>query len=273
MKTVIKLKFVQQVALLCLGIAVLPLTILAQSSKTVEDFTLTDVDGVETSLYAELETGRFVLLDFFSVQCHICKENTAKVNRIQENYSDFLSVWKMGVYGPDREPPSWVEDFNRWYDSKVRAFPNATAALKYFNDEFNIGYGTPTYVLISPDHKVSFIYRGFNDDVMRRKLNDAMFLPTSVSERQDLSAEVKIAPQPVRDVMTLSVPADQQIKVLTIVDGRGVEIARLSGGRDIESTGAVELDLTALNTANGVHMLRIEFADGGLAQRSFVLVR
>ena len=273
MKIVIKSKLMYQVVLLSLGIVALPLTILAQSSKTVEDFTLADVDGVETSLYAELETGRFVLLDFFSVQCHICKENTAKVNSIQEDYRDDVSVWKMGVYGPDREPPSWVEDFNRWYDSKVRAFPNATAELAYFNDEFQIGYGTPTYVLISPDRKASFVYRGFNDAVLRGKLNEAIMLSTSVSEDGDRSAEVHIHPQPVNDVLTLSVPEEQRIETLTIVDGRGVELARFAGGRDVDAAGAVELNLATLNMANGVHLLRVEFADGTLAQRSFVVVR
>ncbi len=258
-------KFFRLAALLILS--VLPLS----AGQIVEDFTKTDIDGVTTSLYDELAQGKAVMLDFFSIQCHICKEKTQYINAIQKDYGARLSVWKISVNGHDREPPEKIHRFNGWYNSQVRAFSNGVDEFAYFRGLLNYGWGTPTYFLILPDRTLAWGQRGFSDAGLRSQLNAAGLAPTDVALQELRLTDFALAPNPAADrsMLRFSLLESSSVRV-NLYDAMGRQLKQLFNGYAVAGTEyAVGVATSAL--PEGIYFLELLTDKARTTRRVMVL--
>lgn len=54
--------------------------------KTIPDFTLTDIDGNEVNLYSLLDSGTYVIIDFWATWCVPCCKALPHLNKFHEDY-------------------------------------------------------------------------------------------------------------------------------------------------------------------------------------------
>ncbi len=126
-------------------------------AQTAEDFTLTSTDGVTFNLYEQLDSGKIVILDFFSVGCPSCQENTPHLDSIWQAYGyngDSLWVWGIESYNADS---AQIESFRQEFGATFPCFStkNDTEVLGLYNITY-----TPQYYITCPvNHtakKISF---------------------------------------------------------------------------------------------------------------------
>jgi len=57
-----------------------------QIGDTIDDFTVTDIHGVEHNLYSITAQGKYVWLDFFFVDCGPCRSTVKYFNEFYDKY-------------------------------------------------------------------------------------------------------------------------------------------------------------------------------------------
>ncbi len=118
------------------------------SQQLAEDFTLTDILGVERNLYQELDQQKVVVLDFFITNCGTCQINTPKLDSIWQQYGyngDSLWVWGIESSG---KPDSQIVDFVNTYQVSFPCFSTLYDDVVLF--VYHITY-TPQYFVVCPD--------------------------------------------------------------------------------------------------------------------------
>lgn len=138
-------------------VVILFLLLLFKTSYTqtvAPDFTLTDVTGVTRNLYNELDSGKTVVLDFFSTSCGTCISNIPILEnfwQINGNNGDSLWVWGIEINGIT---DSALLAFHNQYPS---TFPSYST---YIEDTvvllYNITY-SPQYWVVCPSHFMKFV--------------------------------------------------------------------------------------------------------------------
>ena len=126
-------------------------TISIFSQIIATDFTLVDINGVSHNLYDELDEGKTVVIDFFSLSCGSCQTGIASLEEFWQNNktNNDLSVWAIEIYGSGDED---VNEFLNNYGGTFTAFslPNGNQELL---ESYGVTY-TPIYVSICPNKYV-----------------------------------------------------------------------------------------------------------------------
>ena len=123
---------------------------------TAEDFTVTDIDGVEYNLYSILDEGKYVYLDFWFSTCGGCIGAVPGLNDIYEGFgcNEYeLIVIAMGSEATDAIAETFREEHGCIYPL-VSGEGGSYSVISYYEVEYY-----PEFVLISPDHSVTW-----NDD-------------------------------------------------------------------------------------------------------------
>lgn len=126
-----------------------------QVGDTVDDFTVTDTDGVEHNLYSITAQGKYVWLDFFFVDCGPCRATAATFNEFFDKYGcNEGDVYCLSI-NSGRDDDAYVE----WYEQQFGgAFNHAPAASREGGGAAvtsNFGVSAfPTYCLVGPDNKL-----------------------------------------------------------------------------------------------------------------------
>ncbi len=116
------------------------------------DFSATDVDGKEWNLFNELESGHYVLIDFFFTDCEPCQQSVNNINNAYQyfgsNTSDvtFLSV----DYGDNN---SQCNSYNKRYGVKYPTISGKEGGGSQICNSFKIP-AFPTIILIAPNHTI-----------------------------------------------------------------------------------------------------------------------
>jgi len=113
-----------------------------------EDFTLTDVNGVEHNLYVVLDSGKTVVLNFFITTCGTCQVNNSILNNIWQNYAfngDSLWLWGIEASGRDNNE---IVDYMNVYNINYPCFSTLHDDVVIY--AYDITY-TPQYVVICPN--------------------------------------------------------------------------------------------------------------------------
>ncbi len=144
------------------------------------DFTITDTNGNEHQLYADhLDQGQTVLIKVFFTVCPPC---ISAAPHIEELYQD----WGAGQYDVE-----FFELSNKGFDSNAdvlsyqiahgQTYPAAgndggsiAALTEYTNGTFGQFFGTPTYIVISPNGDVNYDVSGFGIEATIDSLNAAI---------------------------------------------------------------------------------------------------
>ena len=125
----------------------------AKAQTQAPDFTQTDIYGNTYNMYDQLDLGKVVLIDFFSVGWPTCMTNAAPLDTIFQNYQPQLFMYGIEAVGNDSAA---IEQFKA---------DNGPITYPMFSTEYNdsvVGlynvYGTPKYYVICPDR----VYRSVN---------------------------------------------------------------------------------------------------------------
>ncbi len=125
-------------------------------SQTAENFTLTSTDGITYTLFEQLDSNKIVILDFFSVGCPTCQENTPYLDSLWQQYGyngDSLWVWGIESYYADSQQ---IEDFRQQYGATFPCFSTKddTTVLGLYDITY-----TPQYYITCPNHSAKKIYK------------------------------------------------------------------------------------------------------------------
>ena len=123
---------------------------------TVDDFTVTDTEGTEHTLYDYTAAGKYVFIDFSFVTCGPCQAVAPIFNEFYDKYGcgtgDIMCFSMFGIYGNDN---SDVENFEASYGGSFNHAPGISidgGATAVDSD-----YGIPAYpttCIIAPDNTI-----------------------------------------------------------------------------------------------------------------------
>jgi len=248
-------------------------------AQTAPDFTITDTDGVEHSLYADyLDQGKTVVIDLFFADCPPCHDLTPVLENI---YQD----WGGGEYGVQfiglTGDPYEVDN-----DIKVRIFeaqtgityPSASnqgggpeAALPYttnMNNQFGIFEGFPTIIVIAPDRTVQYAVVVGNMPqasvlIEEAIINTGAVHPSEITDVKDPTVvfdELTVYPNPVRDFASvnfnLNENADVNIQLFNMLGQSALEV--FNGNK---YPGYHQVDFNPSSLSPGTYFIRIAAND------------
>lgn len=119
----------------------------------VDDFTVTDVHGVEHNLYTITASGKYVYLDFFFDTCGPCRQTTPIFNEFYDKYGcnggDLYMISINDGSDSDAEVIAFEEEFGGPFNHAPAVSAEGGSAA--VDNNFGIN-AYPTYCLIGPDN-------------------------------------------------------------------------------------------------------------------------
>lgn len=119
----------------------------------VDDFTVTDTDGVEHNLYTITAQGKYVWLDFFFVDCGPCRNSAPTFNEFYDKYGcNEGDVYALSInLGNDDD--TYVEWYEQQFGGPFNHAPAASGEGGAGPVTSNFGINAfPTFCLIGPDN-------------------------------------------------------------------------------------------------------------------------
>jgi thiol-disulfide isomerase/thioredoxin len=119
----------------------------------VDDFTVTDVHGVEHNLYTITASGKYVYLDFFFDTCVPCQQTTPIFNEFYDKYGCNSGDLYMISINDGSDTDAEVIAFENLYGGPFNHAPAVSAEGGSAAVDNNFGINAyPTYCLIGPDN-------------------------------------------------------------------------------------------------------------------------
>ncbi len=126
-------------------------------AQNVQDFSMTDHNGVEWNLFEELGKGKTVILDFFFVDCKPCQTYTPMMEQVYQDYgADTGTVLILGI--SDRDNNLRVKQFETDYGSTYPScgFEGGGDTITTLYQNWFTFLGWPTYAVICPDTTIQW---------------------------------------------------------------------------------------------------------------------
>lgn len=119
----------------------------------VDDFTVTDIDGVEHNLYTITAQGKYVWLDFFFVDCGPCRQTAPIFNEFYDKYGcNAGDVYALSI-NRGNDDDAYVEWYEQQFGGPFNHAPAASGEGGAGAVTSNFGISAyPTYCLIGPDN-------------------------------------------------------------------------------------------------------------------------
>lgn len=128
------------------------------------DLKLFDINGKSAKLSDF--SGKYILLDFWSLACYPCLLAAPELREINEVYKDFLTIVGISM---DVNHELWTQATNRdsitWNNLSDGKGSYAGASVLYGIS------GMPTYILINPQDTIVERWVGFSNGIFKEKLN------------------------------------------------------------------------------------------------------
>ncbi|MBK5212389.1 MAG: T9SS type A sorting domain-containing protein [Flavobacteriaceae bacterium] len=124
-----------------------------QNGDVVDDFTVTDTEGVVHNLYSITAQGKYVWLDFFFVDCGPCRQTAPIFNEFFDKYGcNDGEVYCLSInLGYDND--AYVEWYEQQFGGTFNHAPAASGDGGSGPVTSNFGVNAfPTYCLIGPDN-------------------------------------------------------------------------------------------------------------------------
>jgi thiol-disulfide isomerase/thioredoxin len=200
---------------------------------TVDDFTVTTIDGEEINLYTITAGGQYVYIDFFFADCGPCQLTAPHFNEFHERYGcNEGDVFCVSI-NTGQDDDDYVESYETTYGGDYSPCPitSGDGGSGPVDNDFNPA-AYPTICLISPDNEL------LNGDIwpissyatFAEALEDEGFTPSEM-ECTVLSVDViveeatfAIYPNPARDFITVELK-DNAMSI------NSIEIINFSGQR------------------------------------------
>lgn len=125
----------------------------AQQPTEAIDFTVTDIEGNEHHLFEYLDSGKYVYIQFFMINCPACVNSIPNVNNV---YSSFgCNEFDLIVIAISQENTNDLVGFINEHEIIFPVVGNAGGGGPVLA-AYNIS-AVPTYALIKPDHSITYL--------------------------------------------------------------------------------------------------------------------
>ncbi len=233
---------------------------------TVDNFTVTDVNGNEHDLYAYAEAGKYILLDFFFDTCGPCQVTTPIFNEFHDKYGcnagDVICISMNNGTDTDEEVIAFEETFGGPFNHAAAVSNDGGAGP--VDDAFGIS-AYPTFCLIGPDKTllngdiwpiadVSTFENAFPDGAITEMPCSVNVTENTIEFNLD-----RVYPNPTSGNVTVEfTTATAQRAQMTVINLIGEQVAVLFEGILPAGQHREVTDLSGL--AAGIYMLRIDIA-------------
>lgn len=232
----------------------------------VNDFTVTDTEGVEHNLYTETAAGKYVFLDFFFDTCPPCQQTTPIFNELHQKYGcNDGEIFCISINnGSDTDPE--VIAFENNFGGPFEHAPavSADGGAGPVDTDFGIT-AYPTYCLINPNNEIIVLdIWPINNVGTFEAAFPAGFDPAPMDCQPILAIEnaifldqVSIYPNPVRASQNVQISLPEAIETsVTIFDVLG---RRVHTGNYTTSYISIPL-----NEAAGTYIVKMDSERGSL---------
>lgn len=123
--------------------------------QTVADFTVTDTEGNSHNLYSITASGKYVMLDFFFVNCPPCQQTQQHFNHLHDKYGCNAGDLFVISINTGQDNNTQVDAFEATYGGTYEHSPavSGDGGSASVDNAFNPS-AYPTYCLIGPDNKL-----------------------------------------------------------------------------------------------------------------------
>jgi hypothetical protein len=232
-----------------------------QAQTTAQDWTKNDCDGNPHHLFAELNAGQVIIVEYVMLDCAPC---VTAANGLKAVYNNFNTSHpgKVKSYSIGFIDSYTCADLQSWKTtnnlSHTTMFPNGASDVAYYG-----GMGMPTIVVLGgPYHKVFYKKLGYapsDNNTITAAINSAL-VATGIDQtlKQVITS---VYPNPGNGKITFELKENAEV---TIVDLSGKTIAEF--GTLTAGIQHIDLKLTA-----GLYLLQVN-AHNGFIQREKILV-
>ena len=118
------------------------------------NFTLTDTHGNSFNLYQELDAGKIIVLDFFTISCGSCANVVPVIEQVWQNAgADCTNLWVWGIESFNGTT-SAIDSFIHINGGTYPGF--STSGNETLLSLYEVTY-TPRYFVINHDHKMKIV--------------------------------------------------------------------------------------------------------------------
>jgi hypothetical protein len=155
-----------------LGLIILVLFVFSLSYAQIiaPDFTLTDTKGNTYNLYQELDAGKTVVLDFFTLSCGSCADGVPVIEQVWQNGgANGSDLWVWGIesyYGSN----SAIDSFINYHGGTYPCF--STTGSETILALYQVNY-TPRYFVVGPNREMKIV----TADNVQEAVNSTLSVP------------------------------------------------------------------------------------------------
>jgi thiol-disulfide isomerase/thioredoxin len=239
-------------------------------AQTAMQLSGADCNGVSHDLFADLNSGKAVILHFFMPNCGSCPPPAQKIqkmaNNILANYPGKITAYAMPFNDVTSctATASWVSNNSL---SLYAPFDSGANQVAYYG-----GFGMPTVVLLGgANHRTMFKTMAFatSDTAIMRDSILALFntFPLALNDFESSLNALKIYPNPTTEVVNilLDLKTNDAAVNIEMVDIMGKSIATIYNKSNVNGKVIANYNTTTL--PNGFYAIRITVNGQGMYRK------
>ncbi len=234
---------------------------ISQAQTTGMDFNRMDCNGTNRHLFADLDSGKVVILEFFmGPNCNSCMVAASEIEGMK---TQLLAAHpgKVMTYAMGYQNSYSCATITNWVTSQsLTAIPMDSAATQvaYYG-----GFSMPTIVVLAgTNHNIIYTanpnnggYTPGDTSTMSTNIKN-FFNPTGVQNVGSSVSAVNVYPNPAKDVVSLSLNVTEQTDLtVQLVCLSGQVISNIVNEK--VKTGVFNTTFSTANIASGIYMIRI----------------
>jgi hypothetical protein len=231
------------------------------------DFNKADCNGISRHLFADLDSGKAVVLFYYMPSCGSCPPPAQQIQAMA-NHVNAAHPGTVKAYAFPYNNTTACSYSQTWVTSNSLPLyapmdSGATAVAHYG------GFGMPTAVLVGgSNHRVMFSTLSFSASdttIMRDSILALIGVTTSVHTMPASDANIKVYPNPANDKITVSCMLNQSANVsIGVYDIKGDIVTSVNGTR--HDAGAYATNISTARLANGVYTMQL-VVDGAVVNK------
>lgn len=227
---------------------------------TAVNFSAKDITGATHRLFDDLDSGKVVLLDFFTTACSSCREYAPEIS---QTYLDFGcntgNVIVLGInYGSNNHG---VHVFDSLYHAIYPSISGTQGNGNQIHADFQV-VSYPTVIVITPDRLITNKYIWPPSHTMLDSIlisHNGIFNPCTVGISDQLSETkhtIKVFPNPATDHIQIEINTSAKGNYLLQISGITGKV--LTGKTQLIDPGHSTILLNVANLSSGFYLLTVK---------------
>lgn len=237
----------------------------------VDNFTVTDTDGIEHNLYDITASGKHVVLDFFFTTCGPCQQTQKYFNELYDKYGcNQGEIYTLSISGYPGDNDAKVIQFENTYGGSFNHSPAVSPEGNGAAVVSNFGINSfPTYCIVGPDNKLTVkdiwpIYNVSNyENAFPNGFNPEPMECTTMSVSDLNSSIFSLYPSVSKGQFQVNFQNSTNAKI-SVFSTSGQEVYSTS----ISNKKNVSLDL---KIPSGIYILKVSTSDNKIESKKFVI--